>query len=77
MKMKFKNIMVIVMAALILVILLQNTGLVTFRFLFWQITMSQFFYIPLLVGLGFLLGYFTAVISTRPKKVKKEVVVKA
>ena len=66
--MKFKNVMILVMAVLILVILLQNTGMITFKFLFWQITLSQFFYIPLWVGLGFFLGYFTAVMRVRPKK---------
>lgn len=38
---------------LFLVVLLQNTQVVGFRFLFWEFTMSRIIFLPLLLMIGF------------------------
>ncbi len=61
--MKSKNIKLFAAAALallVIIVLAQNTGPITVRFLFWHIRMSQVLFIPLLLGTGFLIGYIAA-----------------
>ncbi|MEA3437144.1 MAG: LapA family protein [Thermodesulfobacteriota bacterium] len=52
-----KIIAILVLAALLLIVLIQNTQPVTFRILFWKIHMSQIIFIPLMVALGFVIGF--------------------
>ncbi len=56
--MKAKILAIIVLLALLLIILIQNTQEVVFRIFFWTISMSQVILVPLAVVLGFLFGYF-------------------
>lgn len=56
--MKPKILFVIVLLALLLIVLIQNTQVVIFRLFFWSISMSQVILVPLAVLLGFLFGYF-------------------
>ncbi len=49
-----------VLALLVVVVLIQNTGPITVRFLFWHITMSRVIFIPVLLLIGFLIGYVVA-----------------
>lgn len=60
--MKAKTIIIIVLIALFLIVLFQNTQVVELRLLFWTISMSRIILFPLtlLVGLiiGFLLGHY-------------------
>jgi uncharacterized integral membrane protein len=58
--MKPKIVLVIVLLALLLLVLFQNTQEVIFRIFFWKISMSQVILVPLAVFLGFLFGYFVA-----------------
>ena len=51
---KLAAITVVVLLAV--VVTLQNTSVVTFRFLFWQAGISQVFLIPLVLLLGFVIG---------------------
>jgi uncharacterized integral membrane protein len=55
--MKPKTIIVVILIVLALVIILQNTEVVTLRFLFWDLSMSRVILIPLLMLVGFVLGY--------------------
>ncbi len=55
--MKSKNIIITVLAALFLILLLQNMQVVTLRFLFWKIEMSRIIFIPLVMIMGFIIGY--------------------
>lgn len=61
--MKAKSIIITVVVMLAIVILVQNTEVVGFKLLFWQIEMSRIILFPLLliVGLisGFILGFLT------------------
>lgn len=57
--MKLKTIIILVLIALILIIFIQNTQVVTLKILFWKISMSRIF-IPLLILIGFFLGFLVA-----------------
>jgi len=56
--MKPKLIFGIIILALFLIILLQNTDVVSFRFLFWQFSMSRIILLPLVMLSGVILGFF-------------------
>ncbi len=58
--MKTKILVVAVLLALIIILLVQNTQEVIFRFYFWKVSMSQVILVPLAVLVGFLFGYFLA-----------------
>lgn len=58
--MKPKTIIVLILIGLALIIILQNTEVVTLRFLFWDLAMSRIILIPLLMLVGFVLGYIGA-----------------
>jgi len=55
--MKAKTVIVLILIGLFLVILLQNTEIVTFQLLFWEITMSRSLLMLVIVIIGFVLGY--------------------
>ena len=58
--MKTKILVVAILFALLVILLVQNTQEVVFRFYFWKISMSQVILVPLAVLVGFLFGYFAA-----------------
>ncbi len=58
--MKVKTIIALILIALFLILLIQNVQLVTLRFLFWKISMSRIIFIPLILIIGFILGYIFA-----------------
>ncbi len=55
--MKFKLIVICVLAGLAAIILLQNTQVVSFQLLFWSVSMSRIIFFGLLILLGFGIGY--------------------
>ena len=58
--MKPKVIIYLVIAVVILIVLVQNTHVVSLRLLFWEITMFQFLALGFAVILGFVAGYLTS-----------------
>ncbi len=66
--MKAKIILGIVTAALCVVILIQNTQVVTFRVFFWRISISQIILVPIVFLVGLLLGYLFAKVKIKSKK---------
>ena len=58
--MKPKVIIILVLVGLFLIILAQNTEVVTLRLFFWEIAMSRIIFIPLIMVLGFVVGYVVA-----------------
>jgi len=58
--MKLKTIILIVLVALFVVIAIQNTQAVTIQILFWKISISRIIFIPLLIVLGFVIGFLAA-----------------
>jgi len=56
--MKPKNIALICLGVLLLVVLLQNTQVVSIRFLFWKLSMSRIIFLPLIMLIGLIIGFF-------------------
>ena len=56
--MKPKMIAILVFGILSLVVLLQNTQVVSVRFLFWKLSMSRIILLPLIMLLGSVIGFF-------------------
>lgn len=55
--MEAKKIAYLVIGALLLIILLQNTQIVTVNIFFWEISMSRVILLLLMLGIGFIAGY--------------------
>ena len=53
-----KQIVFLIVVILFLILLLQNTHVVMLHFLFWKFGMSQIILIPLILLLGFVMGFF-------------------
>ena len=66
-----KIISAIVLAVLFIIFLIQNTQVVTLRLYFWKISMSQIILIPLVLVLGFILGYVVRMVTGRNEKHKE------
>lgn len=62
--MKAKTIVVLVIIGLFLIILIQNTQVVTLRLLFWKLDIAQIILVPLTMVIGFILGYLVARVSS-------------
>ena len=60
MKIKPKVIIILVIIALCLIILFQNTQVVTLRLFFWNMAMSQIIFMPLIFVIGFILGFLVS-----------------
>ena len=60
-----KFISSIVLAVLFITFLVQNTQGVTLRLYFWKISMSQIILIPLVLILGFILGYIVCKLTAK------------
>jgi uncharacterized integral membrane protein len=58
--MKPKIIACLVLAILLLIVLIQNTQIVTLRLFFWKIGMAQILLILLTMMIGFVVGYIVA-----------------
>jgi len=58
--MKPKTIVIAILLVLFLIILLQNTHVVTVQLLFWDISMSRIILLLLMMGIGFVVGYVAA-----------------
>ncbi|MBU2063420.1 MAG: LapA family protein [Candidatus Omnitrophica bacterium] len=56
--MKPKTIALLILAGLFIVVLLQNTQVVSVQFLFWEISMSRIILLPVVMGMGFIIGFF-------------------
>ena len=63
--MKTKTIVILVGVILALIIVLQNTQVVSIQFLFWKIGMSRIIFLPLVILIGFIIGFFVGRTSRR------------
>ena len=66
--MKPKVIIVLIIVALLLVFLIQNTQVITLHLYFWEISVSQIILIPLAILVGFVFGFIVAKMSGKGKK---------
>jgi uncharacterized integral membrane protein len=64
---KTKIILVAVVFVLLAVLLAQNTGIVTYRLLFWTVSLSQVVIIPLVALVAFALGFVIGAARRRMK----------
>ena len=62
---KAKVISLLVILALVLVVLAQNSAEVTFRFFFWSAQVSQVLLVLIVLAAGFVGGYVVALLSRR------------
>jgi len=70
--MRPKFIVVVVLIALFLIILIQNTQVVMLRLFFWKVGMSQIILIPLTMAIGFVVGFIVAKVTGNQRKRKRE-----
>ena len=70
--MRPKFIAVLVLIALFLIILIQNTQVVTLRLFFWKVGMSQIILIPLTMAIGFVVGFVVSKVTGNQRKRKRE-----
>lgn len=66
--MKAKTIIILIIAALFLIILLQNTQVVTLRLYFWQLTMSRIVLLVVTLLVGFVVGFIVAKLTGGRRK---------
>lgn len=64
--MGFRRIIFLVLLVLMVVFILQNTNVVTVRFLFWKATLSEAIVLLASLGIGFLSGWL--IVTFRPKR---------
>jgi uncharacterized integral membrane protein len=57
---QIKLIVVIVLVILAVILIIQNSGMVTFKIFFWKISMSRIIMMSLLLLVGFVLGLLAA-----------------
>jgi uncharacterized integral membrane protein len=69
--MRPKFIIVLVLIALFLIILIQNTQVVTLRLFFWKVGMSQIILIPLTMAIGIVIGFIVAKVTGNRNKRKE------
>ena len=65
--MRAKMIAILIALILALIILVQNTQVVTFRLFFWSAEISQLLLVLLTLALGFVLGFLIAKLTGRKK----------
>ncbi|UCD16185.1 MAG: DUF1049 domain-containing protein [Candidatus Zixiibacteriota bacterium] len=63
-----KKIIIAVLAILAVIILLQNTQVVTLHFLFWHLSMSQALLFPLTLLVGSVLGLLIFTLTKKRKR---------
>ncbi len=61
-------IIIAVLVAILIVLVLQNTSVVTVKLLFWEISMSQIILLPMVFALGFIVGIILMLLRDRKKK---------
>ncbi|MBU1083766.1 MAG: LapA family protein [Candidatus Omnitrophica bacterium] len=56
--MKPTHIILTSLGILFFIVLVQNTQVVSLRFLFWELSMSRIILLPLVTLVGFVIGFF-------------------
>lgn len=55
--MKPKWVISLILLVLVIILIVQNTQVIVYRFFFWQIGASQIILVPLVLLVGFVIGY--------------------
>jgi putative membrane protein len=69
--MRVKTVVIVIALVLLLIVVLQNTQVVTLRFLFWNLTMSRVILLPLIGLAGFVVGYAVGRRGKKPTRQKR------
>ena len=70
--MRPKFIVVLVLIALFLIMLIQNIQPVTLQLFFWKVGVSQIILIPLIMAIGFVVGFVVSKVTGNQRKRKRE-----
>jgi len=70
--MRPKFIIVLVLITLFLIILIQNIQPVTLQLFFWKVGMPQIILIPLIMAIGFVVGFVVSKVTGKQRTRKKE-----
>ena len=70
--MRPKFIIVLVLITLFLIILIQNIQPVTLQLFFWKVGMPQIILIPLIMAIGFVVGFVVSKVTGKQRKRKRE-----
>jgi uncharacterized integral membrane protein len=68
--MRLKIIVLLVLIGLFVILLIQNTQVVTLRLFFWKVGMSQIILIPVTMAIGFVIGFIVAKVTGNRDKRK-------
>lgn len=71
--MKAKTIIILILIALFVIVLIQNTQVLTVQFFFWKISMSRIILICLLMLVGFIIGFLVAKVGRKRWKGQSKV----
>ncbi len=63
--MKPKAVVIMILAILFLIILIQNTHVITLNLFFWKISLSTIILIVFVLLGGFIIGYLTSMLTRR------------
>ena len=63
--MKPKTIIILVLIVLAVIIIIQNSEMVTLHLLFWKIMMNRIIFISFLLVVGFLIGFLVAKLTKK------------
>jgi len=63
--MKPKTIIILILVVLAVIVVLQNTEIVTLQLFFWKISMSRIIFISFLLLVGFILGFLVTKLVKR------------
>ncbi len=63
--MKPKAIVILVLVVLFLIILIQNTHVITLNLFFWKVSLSTIILILFVLLGGFIIGYLTSMLTRR------------
>lgn len=66
MTVKSKTVLIIILAVLAIVIVMQNSEIVTLQLFFWKIMMSRIIFMVGLLAVGFVLGILVTQRKTKP-----------
>jgi len=66
--MKPKVVVLLILMALFLIVLIQNTQIVTYRLYFWKVSISQIILVPLVALFGFVVGFIVAKLTRRRRR---------
>ena len=69
--MRPKFIIVLVLITLFLIILIQNIQPVTLQLFFWKVGMPQIILIPLIMAIGFVVGFVVSKVTGKQPTQKK------